>query len=157
MKDIQFNDGTSCFNCRVNGVCIKENKILLSKLRTDKYWTFVGGKVQFNESTDSAVLREFKEEVGVELQIEKLLALIENFFDMQGKLWHQYIFFYQLKDDDDMLKYFEGEQEVLDNKNAIYRWFDLDELADLPIRPECSIEILKNRSSGIQHYIEHDS
>lgn len=75
MKDIQFNDGTSCFNCRVN----------------------------------------------------------------------------------DMLKYFEGEQEVLDNKNAIYRWFDLDELDHVPMKPECSREILKNRFSDIQHYIERDN
>ena len=157
MKDIQFSDGNIRFNCRVNGICIKENKIFLSKLKTDKYWTFVGGKVEFNEATDNAILREYKEEVGVNLQIDKFIALIENFFDLQGDSWHQYIFFYQLKDDNNVLEFFEGEREVEDNKNAIYKWFDLAEISDVPIKPDCSREILKNITSKIQHYINREN
>ena len=79
MRDIQFQDEHKRFNCRVNGICIKDNKIFLSKLKNDNFWTFVGGKVTFDESTDSAVLREYEEEVGVRLQIDKMIALIENF------------------------------------------------------------------------------
>ncbi len=157
MKDIQFNDGNKRFNCRVNGICIKDNKIFLSKLKTDKYWTFVGGKVEFDETTDNAILREYKEEVGVDLQIDKLLALIENFFELRGDSWHQYIFFYQLRDDNNALEFFYGEREVEDNKNAIYRWFDLGEIPDVPIKPDCSREILKNISHNIQHYINRDN
>ena len=157
MKDIQFNDGNKRFNCRVNGICIKDNKIFLSKLKNDDYWTFVGGKVEFGESTDFAILREYKEEVGVDLQVDKLLALIENFFELRGDSWHQYIFFYQLRDDNNALEFFEGEREVEDNKNAIYRWFDLDEITNVPIKPDCSREILKNISHNIQHYINRDN
>ena len=45
MRDIQFQKEHKRFNCRVNGICIKDNNILLSKLKDDNYWTFVGGKV----------------------------------------------------------------------------------------------------------------
>ena len=46
MKDIQFKTDEVVFNCRTVGVCIKENKIFLSKLKSDDYWTFIGGKVK---------------------------------------------------------------------------------------------------------------
>ena len=157
MRDIQFQEEHKRFNCRVNGICIKDNKIFLSKLKNDNYWTFVGGKVAFGESTASAVLREYEEEVGVRLQIDKMIALIENFFDLQDYSWHQYIFFYQLRDDNNALQFFEGEREVEDNKDAIYRWFDLSEIPNVPIKPDCSIEILKNIDSNIQHHVNREN
>ena len=157
MRDIQFQEEHKRFNCRVNGICIKDNKIFLSKLKNDKYWTFVGGKVTFGESTDCAILREYEEEVGVRLQIDKMIALIENFFDLQDYSWHQYIFFYLLRDDNNALEFFEGEREIEDNKDAIYRWFDLTEISDVPIKPDCSREILRSISSQIQHYINRDN
>lgn len=157
MKDLQFQDGSNRFNCRANGICIKDNKIFLSKLKNDKYWTFVGGKVEFGESTDSAILREYEEEVGVRLQIDRMIALIENFFDLQDCSWHQYIFFYQLRDDNNALEFFEGEREIKDNKDGIYRWFDLAEIHNVPIKPDCSRAILDNISQSIQHYINREN
>ena len=156
MKDIQFSDGNQRFNCRVNGICIKENKIFLSKLKTDEYWTFVGGKVEFDEATDAAILREYKEEVGVDLQVDKLLALIENFFDLGGDSWHQYIFFYQLRDDNNVLEFFEGERQIADNEDGVYKWVDLSELDNMLIKPDCSREVLNKVSQEIQHYINRD-
>ena len=157
MRDIQFQDEHKKFNCRVNGICIKDNKILLSKSKSDHYWTFVGGKVTFGESTDLAILREYEEEVGVLLQIDKMIALIENFFDLRGYSWHQYIFFYQLRDDNNELEFFEGEREIADNKDAVYRWFDLDEISNVPLKPDCSREILNKISPNIQHHINREN
>lgn len=157
MNDIQFQEKRNRFNCRVNGICIKDNKIFLSKLKNDEYWTFVGGKVTYGEATDDAILREYEEEVGVRLQIDKMIAIIENFFDSRGYAWHQYIFFYQLKDDDNALELFEGEREVEDNSDAIYRWFDLDEISNVPLKPDCSREILNNITQNIQHYINREN
>ena len=157
MKDIQFNNGNKCFNSRVCGVCVKDNKILLSKLRTDKYWKFIGGKVEFNEDINHAILREYKEETGASLQIDKLLGFIENFFDTQDSSMHQYIFFYQLKDENNALELFDDEREMDDNKNGIYKWFKLSDINDIPIRPECFKDIFLNKSEGIQHYINREN
>ncbi len=157
MRDIQFNVDDKKFNCRVNGICVKENKIFLSKMKDDKYWTFVGGKVKFSESTDTAILREYREEVGADLQIDKLIAVIENFFDLDGCSWHQYIFFYQLRDDNNVLELFNGERQIADEKNAIYKWVDLSELANIQIKPDCSNEILKCIPQNIQHYINREN
>ena len=111
----------------------------------------------FGESTDCAILREYEEEVGVRLQIDRMIAIIENFFDLQGDSWHQYIFFYQLRDDNNVLEFFEGEREIEDNKEAVYRWFDSNELKSVPLKPDCSREILMNISHSIQHYINREN
>lgn len=154
--DIQYKSDEGMFNCRVAGICMKGNRTLLSKLKTDDYWAFIGGKVMFGESTEDAVLRECKEELGVDLQIERLLAIVENFFELDGHKWHQYIFFYLLKDINNQLQEAEGEQEVLDNKNAIYKWFEFDDLNHIVIKPDCSKNILEGIPEQIIHLINRE-
>lgn len=157
MKDIQFRAEGGMFNCRAVGVCIKDNRIFLSKLKSDDYWTFVGGKVGFGESTDAAIVREYQEETGAELKAERLLAVIENFFEMDESQWHQYIFFYLLSDDKNILELFEGERQIADHDDAVYKWFYLSELDDITIKPACSREVLRELSPYTKHYINRDS
>lgn len=157
MQDIQFKTEEGMFNCRAVGICIKKNKIFLSKMKKDKYWTFVGGKVSFNESTDAAIIREYQEEVGVVLQVDHLAAVIENFWNMDGYNWHQYIFLYQLRDDNNALEFFEGERQIKDNKDAVYMWSDLSELQNIPIKPDCTLDVIKNISQCAQHYINREN
>ena len=61
------------------------------------------------------------------------------------------------RDDNNALEFFEGEREIEDNIDAIYRWFDLTELCNVPLKPDCSREILNNISPGIQHYINREN
>jgi len=44
-------------------------------------WWFVGGRVLKNESFRNAVLRKVKEEVGVEVDILRMIGVYETFFD----------------------------------------------------------------------------
>ncbi len=47
-------------------------------------WEFVGGKIEFNETPENAVLREVKEETGLDVEILRLLPKIEtNVWDKQ--------------------------------------------------------------------------
>lgn len=156
MQDIQFKTDSGMFNSRVVGVCIKENRIFLSKLKSDDYWTFIGGKVQLGESSDEAILREYREETGAELQVEHLLAVIENFFELDEQPWHQYMFFYLLRDENNALKAFDGERAVNDNSEAVYKWFELSELQNINIKPACTKEILQKLSANTRHYINRD-
>ena len=155
--DIQYKTDDGYFNCRVVGVCVKNNKVFLSKLKEDEYWTFIGGKSEFGEATDEAIIREYKEETGATLQINRLLAVIENFFDMDNSNWHQLIFFYLLNDDNNELEDFDGYKEVNDNSNAIYQWITLEQIDSLNIKPNCAQQILKKIPKNIVHYIDRDN
>ena len=60
---------------RVAGILVKDGQILL--VRHEKYghsyWLLPGGGVDFGETAEEALLREFKEEVGLSVQVGKLV------------------------------------------------------------------------------------
>lgn len=156
-RDIQYKTDDGYFNCRVIGVCVKNNKVFLSRLKTDEYWTFIGGKIELGEASNEAIIREYKEETGATLQINRLMAIIENFFEMDNHNWHQFIFFYLLNDDNNELEDFDGYKEVNDNRNAIYQWFNLEQIDVLNIKPNCAHQVLKEFPQNIVHYINRDN
>ena len=156
MEDLQYKSKSGMFNTRVVGVCVKDGKVLISKLKGDMFWTFVGGKPNFGEYTDDAAIREFEEEIGVKLQIERLAAVVENFFEFQENNWHQYIFPYILKDENNALELFEGERAIKDNAKGVYKWIDIENLENEKIAPACFAQILANPQDGIQHIINKE-
>ena len=154
MKDIQIRSNGTVFNYRVSGTVIKNNKIMLNKMKNDDFWTFVGGKVVFGESSERAIIREYFEETGASVEVERLAACVENFFVFNSKQWHEILFFYILKDENDEVDIFEGERTIRDNSEGIYKWFDLHELGNIKIQPECSKQIIEKLSfPNIQHII----
>lgn len=157
MRDIQIIDNETAFNYRVSGVVIKDNKILLNRLKSDDFWTFVGGKVAFGEDSQKAIVREYFEETGANIKVERLAACVENFFVFNAKRWHEILFFYILKDDNEELDLFEGEREIKDNSSGIYKWFDISELDKVKIQPECSMQIINNLNCQVfQHIINEE-
>lgn len=62
----------------VDGLIIKEGKILLVKRDHEPYrgfWAIPGGFVELGETCEEAVLREVKEETGLQTKIKKLLGV----------------------------------------------------------------------------------
>jgi len=62
----------------VDGVLIKEDKILLIRRKNEPFkgkWALPGGFVEYGETVEEAVLREFEEEVGLKARIKKLLGV----------------------------------------------------------------------------------
>jgi len=60
----------------VEGVCLREGRILLVKGNrglTDGLWTLPGGFLRFGESPRAGVLRELREEVGVDGRVGELI------------------------------------------------------------------------------------
>jgi 8-oxo-dGTP diphosphatase len=65
----------------VDGVIIKDNQILLIKRKNDPYkdkWAIPGGFVEYGERTEEAVLREVKEETGLEAKIGSLVGVYSD-------------------------------------------------------------------------------
>ena len=53
---------------------IKDNKIIVTKYKTEKnkdYYDIPGGKIEDNESSAEASIREFKEETGIDIITQK--------------------------------------------------------------------------------------
>ncbi|MCE2706606.1 MAG: NUDIX domain-containing protein [Proteobacteria bacterium] len=64
----------------VAGVLRKDNLVLMAQRPQDKshagYWEFPGGKIEADESTFEALIRELKEEIGVDVRTLHLTNLI---------------------------------------------------------------------------------
>jgi len=71
---------------RVAGLVVEENKVLLiaHKKKGEIYWLLPGGGVEYQESLDEALKREFIEELGLNVTVGDI-ALIADSIEPNGK------------------------------------------------------------------------
>jgi 8-oxo-dGTP diphosphatase len=79
----------------VGAVIILEGKILLEKRKNAPgkgKWSIPGGLVELGESTEQAVVREVKEETGLEVEEPCLIDVVNNLsLDEKGKTKYHYV------------------------------------------------------------------
>ncbi len=76
----QYNQYENKLRVRVCGICIENNKILLVKHTSQggkSLWIPPGGGLEFDENVMSCLEREFLEETGLKIKMEKLLCINE--------------------------------------------------------------------------------
>ena len=67
------------FNIRVAGILIENNEILLvkQKLSDKRNWSLPGGKLERGETIQQGIIREMKEETGLDTEVDSLLYLCD--------------------------------------------------------------------------------
>lgn len=144
MKDdisVMIND--VLLNCRVCAIIKYKDKYLMHKDDNDDFWICVGGRIKTLENSKDALIRECKEELGVDLKNIKFITLIENFFTYDNRKFHEYNFVYYGEAD------FENDNEFtgLDN-DMTYKFFTLEELNNLNIKPD----LLKGKFDKLEEF-----
>jgi mutator protein MutT len=88
----------------VGAVIICDGKVLLEKRRNDPgkgKWSIPGGLVELGESTERTVIREVKEETGLDVEKPEHVDVVDNIdFDENGKVKYHFIiidYFVKLK------------------------------------------------------------
>jgi len=131
---------------RVRAIIEKEGKLLFIKRvkKAGTHWVFPGGGVEAGENHEQALIRECKEELGVDVSIGELV--FENVFE-QVDHGTQKEFFYVCKIIGGEL----GTGEGLEfQPNSHYEgtheleWIKISELDKFNIRPTGIIKMLKN-------------
>ena len=107
-----------------------EGEVLLvrsPKWRKGKMWTVAGGHIEWGETIEEAVVREVKEELGIRVKYEGLLATLEGVFpeDFQDK---RHFIYLQCK-----VRILPGEKIKVDGREiAEAKWWKVEESLRLP-------------------------
>lgn len=105
----------------------------------------LGGSVEFGETAQDAVVREFKEEIDTEVSVLAAPMVLENVFVHEGQSRHEILFVFDL---DVSPRAFEGRDRIHfqedDGTPMVAAWYDLREL-DTDGKPELYPKGLKSR------------
>lgn len=139
--------------CRVAGIAIKDNHVLVHRFKDKDYWTFPGGGCKFYETTVHALEREFLAEIGGEIKINRLLFIVENLYLKKNIPNHEIEFFYEIELEDK----FNPEQEYFYGKEGeddlVFFWCQLDQLENIRLYPKCMKKALLDIPKEIVHVI----
>lgn len=101
--------GMECFD-------IKKNQI---------FYRLLGGGIEFGETAEEAVVREWKEELGLDIKIISQLGVEENIFIFEGNPGHEIVFFFEveLANQEDYDREFKMCEE--EHAHTKIKWIDL--------------------------------
>ena len=110
------------------GVCVRDGKLLLCREKGGSYTYLPGGHIEFGETGRQALVREVKEELGVESSVGAFLGVLENSFLQHGKPHAEINLVYELEMDDCGAK---SKEEWIE-----FEWCRLDMLGGANLLPE---------------------
>lgn len=111
----------------------------------------IGGSIEFGEQWQSALIREFKEELNVDVEIKGSPLVMENIYTHEGAVGHEVLFICEVLFSSALFK---GQSTIEfkegNGTSCIARWFDLTAL-DLPGGPALFPAGLKAALKGEFH------
>jgi ADP-ribose pyrophosphatase YjhB (NUDIX family) len=120
-----------------------EGRILLHKRADNEYWSIPGGGMEPGESIAETIVREVREETGIEARVERLLGVYSNpnhvsvYDDGEVRQQFSVCFFCRAI----------GGQLRTSSESTDVRFVDIDEIEALPIHPSIRLRI--------QHFTEN--
>lgn len=79
-KDWLFTTDEYICDLRTTAVLVKDSKILVQRDRNGNEYALPGGHIKIGETLEDGLIRETKEEIGVDIKCNRLLWSEECFF-----------------------------------------------------------------------------
>lgn len=153
-NDITLPIGDGIVSLRVGAIILKDNKVLMVKNEKTDYLYSVGGRIQFGETAQEAVVREAYEETGVKLDVDRLGFVHENYFYgdapiNRGKLIYEVARFFYMKTPHDFEP---NAHDFIDgNSKEHLVWVSLD--SNIQMYPEFFKNELKHPSASVKYLV----
>ena len=142
------------FNFRVGCIIISsDNRVLLNTDDNKDFWILPGGRVLSGEDTKTAINREIKEELGLEIYNENIKVTMESFFRFRGQDYHELQYVYTAKLKTKFIEYY--TYKFCGHENQKFKWFKLEELENIRFLPAPLLECVKESLKGdkqIKHF-----
>ncbi len=158
MEDIEIKTETQKFKYRVNGIIIKDNKVLTLRMKNNVSFCLPGGHVELGEDTRTAVIREMLEETETPVTILNELAIVESFYkDKKGLDTHEISFYYIVEPENynkiSLENYTRTENDNEEIKQHNFEWLKLSEISSVDFRPSYIKDKLANNDLSFEHLI----
>jgi len=155
---IMFQDGTVVFNYRVVGIALNGDRVLLHRAEKDDFWALPGGRGELLEPSKDTLKREMQEELGVDVTVERLVWVVENFFEYDDRYFHELAFYFlmTLPEDSDLYAKggpFAGTEE---GSKLIFQWHQIGDLEKTPLYPTFLRRGLRSMPSATEHVVHRD-
>ena len=115
----------SCPRVGVGGVVFENGKVLLllrKKAPEAGTWSLPGGRVEFMERLEDAVVRELREELGITVEVGSLVCVIDHIIPEEHAHWVSPAY---------RVRMVSGVPQNLETeKTAAIEWFSLSNLPD---------------------------
>ncbi len=155
---ITFNEKQTRFVNRVAGIAIDWGRVLLQRAVTDDFWALPGGRAELMEPSAETLRREMREEIQVDVTVERLVYVVENFFHYADRQVHELGLYHVMHLPADSLwrgvSDFEGYEGSL---GLVFRWFPLETLSDVRIYPTFLREGLRALPAHVTHIVVNES
>ncbi len=153
-KDWLFSAETYICDIRTVGVLVKNNKILVQRDKDGNEYALPGGHIKIGETLEDGLIREYKEETGIDIRIKHMLWSEECFWEWGGRQAHNIAFYYLIEEYDGFEILDVGEfVSHKDNCNVVIGWMDIDQIQNVVIYPEFLKNEIHNLNGQIKHFV----
>ena len=119
------------------GVCIRNGKVLLCLPKDRSYSYLPGGHIEFGETGREALVREMKEETGLDATAGDLLGVVESSFVQKGEKHCEINLIYRME-----VRGGEGEKVRSCEDWICFDWVDCDKLDSVNLLPNEMVDFL---------------
>lgn len=138
------------FGVRATALMVRDGQIYLCKSSDGFYYT-IGGAVEVGETTEQAVQREVREEVGCEVRVDQLAFVVENAFCQTGIDYHNIEFHYKVTPLTEPNPSMTEDDEV-----RACEWVDLGKLDAIDLKPAFLKTALKDWDGQVRHVVNFE-
>lgn len=155
---ITYEDNSVRFTYRVAGVALSDGYVLMQRGGWDNIFFLPGGRAELLETAETCLKREMREELGVDVTVERLLWIGENFFRQKNKAFHELGLYFLMTLPQVPRLYVKHDFIIGREKgrNIFFRWLPLTTLADTPIYPTFLRQELCTLPTTIKHIVHTD-
>jgi len=132
--------------------------VLLCRADWEDFWYVPGGRVEIRETARDSLRRELVEELGCAGEIGRLLWVVENFFEFDGRTYHEVGMYFaaSLPKEVDGLRAAEFERTDEAGNNLVFRWIALDAMEGETILPSFLDKRLRDLPEVTEHIVHRD-
>ncbi|GAA5531724.1 NUDIX hydrolase [Deinococcus aluminii] len=153
MTDVRLPIGDSIFCVRAVILCLRDGYLLVNTEKDVDFLYLPGGAITVDEATPGGAAREWTEETGLPAGPLRLVGVVENFFTLSGRRWHELGFYYQMDAPAELPR---TPFTVKDNPNVTCIWLPLSEVRERHVVPLPVRDLLDVPADTVRHIVNRE-